>query len=220
MNSDFWHTRWAKGEIGFHQEMINPHLKLFWHELGLKSGDPVFVPLCGKSRDMRWLSEQGHPVTGVELSPVGVQAFFDDHGIRAERREKGRHAIWESGALKIFCGDFFHLTQEDMAGIKGVYDRASLIALPPDMRDRYAEHFKEISGHGVNVLLVTLEYPEQEMKGPPFAVDEREVRRLFEPEFEVSLLCSENALDENLSLKKRGLSSLKVSVYLLLGKSD
>ena len=76
MDTDYWRERWARSETGFHQKEINPHLQRFWSALNLAPGSRVFVPLCGKSRDMLWLRGQGHEVVGVEISPLAVEAFF------------------------------------------------------------------------------------------------------------------------------------------------
>ena len=56
---EHWHERWRRNEIGFHQDTINPYLVRLWQRLRLDPADPVFVPLCGKSRDMGWLHDQG-----------------------------------------------------------------------------------------------------------------------------------------------------------------
>ena len=52
MKHDFWHERWLRDEIGFHQQAFNTHLQEFWRSLGLPSDAGVFVPLCGKTLDL------------------------------------------------------------------------------------------------------------------------------------------------------------------------
>jgi len=59
LDEQYWNQRWEDGRIGFHQEDINPYLLDFWPERKLSSEAHVLVPLCGKSRDMCWLAEQG-----------------------------------------------------------------------------------------------------------------------------------------------------------------
>ena len=81
MEKDFWLERWERKETGFHQNEVNPYLRQHWQELHLARDSVVFVPLCGKSRDMLWLRKQGHRVLGVELSAIAVQAFFNLGGI-------------------------------------------------------------------------------------------------------------------------------------------
>jgi thiopurine S-methyltransferase len=131
MEEEFWLERWDRGQIGFHQREVNPDLRRSWPDLGLAPGDPVFVPLCGKSRDMGWLRSQGHPVLGVELSPRAVSDFFSESGLEPEWRRHRKLRVAEAGGVRIHQGDFFDLTAEDLAGVGAVYDRAALIALPP-----------------------------------------------------------------------------------------
>ena len=76
MKKEYWLDRWKREDIGFHQNIINPYLREHWQKLHLAQNSEVFVPLCGKSRDMLWLHEQGHKVLGVELSHLAAQAFF------------------------------------------------------------------------------------------------------------------------------------------------
>ena len=215
MDPDFWHARWRNSEIGFHQEEINLHLQHFWARTAAPAGCAVFVPLCGKSRDLLWLREQGHPVLGVEISPIAVEAFFDEHGLAARRTEQGPFTRWEYEGLAILCGDFFALRPGDLAGVGAAYDRASLIALPPALRLRYGEHFTRLVPATAPTLLVTLEYPQSEMDGPPFSVSEAEVHALYAPHRQVTCLHRQSILDENPRFQARGLTRLQETAYLL-----
>ena len=140
MEADFWHDKWEKDDTGFHEEEINGHLMNFWQELGLRKGDAVFVPLCGKSNDMLWLAKQGYYVVGAELSPLGVEAFFKDNNLEVSQSIYEKTTLWKSDNIKIFCGNLFDLKADQLCNIKAVYDRGSLIALPPEMQKRYAQH--------------------------------------------------------------------------------
>lgn len=185
MEHQFWLERWEQNQIGFHQQEINSYLSEHWEELGLPEGAPVFVPLCGKSLDMLWLREQGHPVFGVELSEKAVSAFFEENGISAEVRRDGESCDYLAEGLRLRAGDFFALDAGDMAGIGAVYDRAALIALPPAMRSDYARHMASLLPADAHILLITMEYPAGTLEGPPFSVSEEEVHMLFDADFEV-----------------------------------
>jgi thiopurine S-methyltransferase len=187
MQAEFWLERWERNEIGFHQQAVNPDLRRYWPELGLAAGDPVFVPLCGKSGDMAWLRAQGHPVVGVELSRRAVAAFFAENGLDPEWRRQGGLEVAEAGGVRIHQGDFFDVTADDLAGVKGVYDRAALVALPPEVRERYAARLAEMLP-GARMLLVTFDYPQERMEGPPFSVPPAEVERLYGAHGDVRLL--------------------------------
>lgn len=213
MEPEFWHQRWVRGEIGFHQQEINAHLQAFWDRLGLSPGEQVFVPLCGKTLDMLWLLSEGHRVLGVEISPMAVQGFFADNDIPVSPAADGPFTSYRADGLELLCGDFFDLTADRLDGVRGVYDRASLVALPPSMRERYVAHLKALFPGGLNALLVTLEYPDGEMEGPPFSVAEDEVRRLFGEGCEVEKLTVFNVLEDNPRFRERGLTRLQEKVY-------
>lgn len=215
MKADFWHERWQQNQIGFHQAEINSHLQAYWSRMELAPKAGVFVPLCGKSSDLLWLRTQGHPVLGVELSPIAVKAFFSENHIEATSEREGAFERWRADGLEILCGDFFDLTADDLRGIVGVYDRASLVALPPEMRMSYAAHLKTILPRKTAALLVTMEYPQAEMDGPPFSVSEEEVRGLYEDAYAVERLFTLDVLAENPPLRERGLSALEEKVYRL-----
>lgn len=217
MEKDFWLERWEKEEIGFHQDDYNPYLREYWQRLELGRGSQVFVPLCGKSRDMIWLEGRGHPVLGVELSAIAAKAFFDENGLTARHAAQGKFDSCESGGIRILCGDFFDLDRSLLENVGAVYDRASLIALPPEMRERYISHLAGILPSGTRILLITLDYVGEEMQGPPFAVSKREVAESYGKHAKVKLLAETDALDleRNARFKQRGLSRLQECVFLV-----
>ena len=215
MNRDFWISKWLKGETGFHQDEINSYLKKYWPELGLEKGALVLVPLCGKSRDMLWLAEEGHSILGVELSTLACNAFFAENKLPFTPKRGDCFISYQCDEVTILCGDFFDLTADDLKGIKAVYDRASLIALPPEMRERYALHLKKNLPQNVPILLLTLSYPEGEMNGPPFSIPAKEVERLYSDEFHVNEVWSREIIDEEPLFKSRGLTSLVEKVFIL-----
>lgn len=185
MESEFWHQRWQEGRIGFHQPAPNAQLLTHWQSLGLAKGSIVFVPLAGKSTDMTWLIAQGHKVLGIELSRVAVEAFFAENNLEAEEDHLPDFDVFRSPDIELRCGDFFALGPEDLASVDAVYDRAALIALPPEMRAEYAAHMIDCLPPGVQMMLVTLEYPQAEMEGPPFSVSEAEVAQYYSAGFDI-----------------------------------
>jgi thiopurine S-methyltransferase len=193
MEADFWNERWRDGQIGFHQPAPNAQMQAHWQRLALAGGSRVFVPLAGKSLDMVWLLAHGHKVLGVELNSLAVEAFFEENDIPAEREEIPGYQVFRSRSsernielpIELWCGDFFALKSEDLASVDAVYDRAALIALPPGMRAAYAAHMTRCLPKGAAMLLVTLEYPQAEMAGPPFSVSEAEVMEFYGADFDI-----------------------------------
>lgn len=185
MEHTFWLERWEQNQIGFHQAEINAYLSAHWAELGLAEGAPVFVPLCGKSLDMLWLREQGHPVLGVELSRKALEAFFEENAITPAIQESSRFTEYRAEGLCLFAGDFFKLQSADLGDIRAVYDRAALIALPPELRRDYAHHMGTLLPSGAHILLITMEYPQGTLEGPPFCVSEEEIHSLYAADFSI-----------------------------------
>lgn len=215
MKKEFWLERWERGEIGFHQDEINPYLRQYWPELSNSHVGEVFVPLCGKSLDMMWLRRHGCKVFGVELSSIAVQDFFRENGQSPTHAISGKFEICEADGIRILCGDFFDLNKEDMAQVSAVYDRASLVALPPDMRERYARHLVDILRPATQILLVTFDYPQAEMQGPPFAVSVKDVETLYGKYADIRLLAQKDTLPENPRFVQRGVTRMEESLFLL-----
>ena len=163
-----------------------------WDGLGIPSDATVFVPLCGKSGDLIWLAQQGHKVVGAELSEIAVKEFFTESSLEPKVYDEGEFKCYESGPIKLYCGDFFKLKAFQIEEIAGVYDRAALIALPSPMRKSYVEHLNTLLKPKTRALLVTLEYDEEVMQGPPFCVRSEEVTYLFNATTEIEALQSES----------------------------
>jgi thiopurine S-methyltransferase len=215
MKKDFWLERWERKEIGFHENEVNVYLKQFWNELHLEQGGRVFVPLCGKSVDLKWLREQGHPVLGIELSEIAARDFFTENSHQPKISGGTKFREYEADRIRILCGDFFELSRDDLGKVSAVYDRASMVALPPEMRERYVKHLLSILPPTTQILLITFDYPQSEMAGPPFALAAGEVEALYSMHADIRLLAQVDVLAQNPRFQKRGLTRLQESVYLL-----
>jgi thiopurine S-methyltransferase len=164
---------------------------------------------------MIWLLQQGYPVTGVEISRVAVEAFFIENDIMPAISRAGAFIRCVFENLEVLCGDFFALTKADIGEISSIYDRAALIALPADMRRDYITHLTRLLAGTNRGLLITLDYNQEEMSGPPFSVPDGEVRQLFERLCPVQRLCSTDVLDEHERFRETGLTRLTEQAYRL-----
>jgi len=215
MEPEFWLQRWREGRTGFHQAAPTPLLLRHWSALALAPGSRVFVPLAGKSLDLLWLAGQGHRVLGVELSPLAVKQFFDEHGLtpQVHASRYGIHHV--AGEIELICGDVFELDAAALADCVAVYDRAALIALPPDLRRRYVRELYARLPAGCRGLLVTLEYPPHEKQGPPFPVPEAEVCELYGRDWTVTMLERADVLAQQPGFAAEGVSALETAAYRL-----
>jgi thiopurine S-methyltransferase len=220
MDPEFWYERWARGEIGFHQHDFNAHMLAFTDRLGVSPGEHVFVPLCGKSLDLLWLLKRGYRVSGVEISRKAVQDFFFENRIEPRVTSIPGGEIFQAEGLAVYCADFFASDFPGMPDIDAVYDRAALVALPPHMRKPYALRMLGLTAAGVRTLLVTLDYPQHEMRGPPFAVTLNEINSLFGEKCLVEKLHSEDCLEREPRFRQKGLTQLTEHVLLLERQPD
>ncbi|RDZ28999.1 thiopurine S-methyltransferase [Lysobacter silvisoli] len=215
MDADFWHQRWQDNQIGFHQDRPSPLLLKHWPSLGLAGGSRVFVPLAGKTLDMAWFASQGHRVLGVELSQLAVEAFFAELGLTPEVSESRYGSHYRAGAIELICGDAFALDAQALGDCAAVFDRAALIALPPPLRQRYADELYPRLQPGCRGLLITLEYPQHEKQGPPFCVSEAEVRALYARDWDVTTLERRDILAQQPGFVVEGVTALETIVYAL-----
>lgn len=215
MDHDFWLERWQNGEIGFHQPKVQPALKAHWPRMALQPGATILVPLCGKSVDMTWLAEQGHRVIGAELSERAVDAFFAEQDVAPSPRTDGAFVVKSAGGVEIWRGDFFALDAKTIPPIDAVYDRAALVAMPPELQPRYAEKISTLTPAGGQVLLLGLDYNQSEMSGPPFSIPEARVRALFGEHFDIETLDKRDGLAKSDNLAKRGVTRLEEATYLM-----
>jgi thiopurine S-methyltransferase len=215
MQPEFWRARWHAGQIGFHQAHVDRLLARHWRELGLHPGSRVFVPLCGKTLDLLWLRDNGHSVVGVELSAIALEAFCMENGVPARRRATPDFEVYEAANLELYCGDYFTLSTEQLGNVAAVFDRAALISWTRELRAPYVEHMAKLTPPGTQILLVTLEYPQTQMAGPPFSVAAREVADLYANDFEIRELSRDDVLSSEPRMRGRGVTQLHEVCYRL-----
>jgi len=215
MHHDFWHERWQTGQVGFHQSAVHPFLERWWPRLGVPAGTPVYVPLCGKSLDMTWLAARGHRVMGSELSAIAIRDFFAERGLEPESGVQDGFRRHAAGPFELLEGDALELVPAILGPVGAAYDRAALVALPPDLRSRYAASLARLLPAGARVLLVAFEYPQEMKGGPPFSVEAAEVRALFEPAFAVEEVERLDILAASPKFAELGIPALHETAFVM-----
>ena len=209
MDPSFWHQRWEKNEIGFHEGKPNPLLVKHCHELAVAKGRRILVPLCGKTLDISWLLSRGYRVAGVELSQLAIEQLFIELGMQPDIATVGTVEQWSANNLDIFVGDIFALSGKMLGPVDAVYDRAALVAFPEDMRKRYTAHLTEITGKAPQ-LLICYDYDQSLMEGPPFSVRNEEVHRHYATTYDLTLLAG-----TEVTCGLKGKAPAKENVWLL-----
>jgi len=219
MDIAFWLERWDRGKTGFDQQQVNPYLGYYYGELGppaeKRSELRVFVPLSGKSIDLWWLQQNGYDSVAVECSELAVEQFFAEQQLDFSKIIMNCHVSYKTDRLEVLLGDFFDLQADDIGDVTDIYDRASLISLPVEMRSEYVNKITELQKPGTRTLLITLSYAENEMDGPPFSVPEDEVDKLYSDSFRIEKLAEKNVLEDEPRFKQRGLTALTETAYKL-----
>ncbi len=212
MDAEFWQKRWQENKIVFHEKDGNKLLARHFDVIEMPQGARYFLPLCGKTGDIARLLGKGYKVVGVELAEMAIQQLFDELGVPPEISGVGPFKHYSAQNVEIFVGDFFELSPEMLGAVDAVYDRAALVAFPTDMRPRYSAHLADITRHAKQ-MLITFEYEQNDMDGPPFDVDENEVRAHYADAYEIELI---RRIDIPGGLK--GLVKANETVWLLTPK--
>ena len=184
MEADFWHKIWEDNNIAFHQTEGNKLFIKHLSALQLKAGDRLFLPLCGKTRDIANLLRAGYQVVGAELSQLAIEQLFKELGMEPKVTDLGRLQLWQAQKIDMFVGDIFDLDAMQLGSVAAVLDRAALVALPADLRRKYAVYVSVITEKAPQ-LLITFDYDQSAMDGPPFSVPEEEVRALYGETYQV-----------------------------------
>ncbi|MGF1494237.1 MAG: thiopurine S-methyltransferase [Microcoleaceae cyanobacterium] len=209
MNANFWLQKWQKNEIAFHKSEANPVLIKYFKELNLAKNSRIFLPLCGKTLDIAWLLANGYHVAGVELIEMAIDQLFAELGVEPSVSELGKVKQYSADNINIFVGDIFDISGEILSPVNAVYDRAALVALPKEIRNRYTAHLAEITNRAPQ-LLVTYEYDQNLMAGPPFSISHQEINQHYSNNYDLTLVSNTGVLG---GLK--GKYEAKESVWLL-----
>lgn len=206
MEPAFWQERWQKNEIGFHLPCVHPLLEKYLSVLQLEEGATLFLPLCGRTLDIGYLRSLEYRVVGIELSELAVRGLFEQLGVTPDVRPWRGGQCWLADGVTIFHGDFFQLQAGDLGAVDAIYDRAALVALPPDMRARYAAHLLEIS-YAAPQLLISFEYDQSRMPGPPFSVPAGEVAGLYGDFYQLHECSRQDVISKAPRFAEQGLES-------------
>jgi thiopurine S-methyltransferase len=209
MDETFWHRKWEAKEIGFHRSEVNPLLVKWFGALSLQPASRVFLPLCGKTRDIAWLLSQGYRVAGAELSEIAVGELFLELGMTPVINDAGRSKHYAGKDIDIFAGNIFDLSESVPGPIDAVYDRAALVALPEDMRQEYTRHLMQITQNAPQLVIV-FDYDQNLLTGPPFSITASEMNEHYSDVYNLKLL---ETMDVPGGLKEK--CAAKENVWLL-----
>ena len=106
---------------------------------------------------------------GIASGKSIVAGFFEEHNLQFERTPAGpldRYTATQH-TLTLYCGDYFDFQTRPFDAL---YDRGALVAFSEDERPRYVEHTNGLLKPDAIRLVITLEYDQRVVNGPPYAV--------------------------------------------------
>jgi thiopurine S-methyltransferase len=189
MDTSFWQQRWGNNDIAFHKKEANPLLVKYFKALSIEKSDRIFLPLCGKTLD--WLLSNGYRIAGAELSEIAIKQLFVELGIEPKILVVDNMLHYSATNIDIFVGDIFNLSGNMLGPVNAIYDRAALVALPKEMRDRYTAHLIKITDKAQQ-LLICYQYDQNLMEGPPFSIIDEEVKQHYQNTYTLTLLARVN----------------------------
>lgn len=219
-----WQELWDTGNILWHMNDVNKDLlkyadRLFDKQTNLR----VFVPMCGKSVDMKWLALQGHTVIGVELIESSIWEFFEEQNLEytVSTVEPQQIKVYKAKEMEIsiFCCDILIINKDAIGAVDAIWDRGGLIAINKSDRERYAQVMLSVMSPRCRYLLETLEYDPLLYGGPPHHTTQEIVRKLFGAQCSIDLLHLRKYEDINPErLKAWNLKVVYVGFTLLISK--
>ena len=218
MKPSFWNRCWERNSLGFHQETVHPFLEQFLLPRLTATTQHVFVPLCGKSLDMVWFAQR-MKVSGAELSEIACRDFFQDKELTYQQEQRDGFNVFSYQNIQLWQGDFFKLLPATIENIDWVYDRAAIIALPENMQHQYAQHLTTFIADKTTLFLISLEFPQKELEGPPFAISSSKVEQLF-ADFEVNCIAEHELVDKKFAQRTFNVSRLVERLYLIKKKQQ
>jgi hypothetical protein len=158
-------------------------------------GKAVLVPLCGDTPAVRYMADHGASlVVGTDLAAEGLRRLREAHfgdvlfALTPLTLADGSTVIVYEGhtkgcTIRLFEGDFLALVtlpEFCSAKINFVYDRASMMAIHPNMREAYVETVAAALAPEAGLMVERPVRDEGDVSGPPFTFTADQVRSLYE----------------------------------------
>lgn len=204
----YWIERWDQNEIGFHKPTV--HQMLIKHQDKLfADGKPktIFVPLCGKTLDLKWFADQDIQTTGLDVAEVALKQVFTENGLEWEEKpipllgESGKLLHTKDGKLKLYCGDMMKFSKDVAGTFDAIWDRGALVALPRADIKRYSQILMNVLKPCGRMLVELMQYnlsimddidPSSTKPPPPFPMYEEDLKDLYGSDCSVEFVDSEN----------------------------
>ncbi len=221
-----WKDAWAKGRTSFHEGKPNEFLSK--HVDALTGGKPaitIFVPLCGKAVDLKWLYDRGHSVVGVEVANQAIEEFFTENNLEFSKEDvdKVHGTLYKSsdGRIRLYACDLYDFSNEVESGMQAVWDRGSLVAINKEDREKYIKILRSVTSDDCRYLAEVFNYDPTKLNGPPHTILETELARILGDAWSFKFL-DERKLNENDAIPphwREFMSEMCLKLYLIKNKA-
>ncbi|CAH1776284.1 unnamed protein product [Owenia fusiformis] len=206
-------TSWDPDRVPFHKVDVHEALETYIEPLtDGRTELKIFVPLCGKSVDLKWLCDRGHHVVGVEIAELAIQQFSEEQGIEFKSQPIGpiEGTVYKSidGKLEILSCDLFSISRQVIGGFDAVWDRGSLVAINRDQRKEYSQLMHSLVKDDGKYLITASQYDMDQYSGPPHCVTPADMETLYGEKFEIEIL-------KEFNMPSFGMEEYTMRYYLL-----
>jgi thiopurine S-methyltransferase len=192
-NNQYWLDRWDCNDIdGFCQESPNESLVKHFSKFKLNANSTCMIPMCGNSIDIMFFVANKVNVVGIELSEKAAILFFKSHQLQYSVIQGDKYKCYQGDNVSIYVADVFDLPSliKDMPLFDIWYDRGAYIALPDNLRYKYAKMMVEVCSDNIQILLLAMTH-DRETQTPPFSISQDEINANFMPHIKFKLIDSQ-----------------------------
>lgn len=187
--TEYWTKLWNTSTTPWHEQNVNSFLLRHADELiDNREHIRIFVPLCGKTVDMKWLADKGHTVVGLDCSHLALESFFNEHALEFTTEPVNRlnGVLYKSTTLSIslYCCNVMEFDKANEERFDAVWDHGSLVAVRLADIPRYVEVIRSLMTDDCRYLLETVDYDKKLYDGPPNSFADADViQELFGDHF-------------------------------------
>lgn len=194
-----WEDKWITGKAPWHKINVNPFLTEFFYRFsdGDFTDKRVYVPLCGKALELKWLYDKGMCVVGVELSELAVKSFFEEHNLTYQVETCPLGPVYRhDNHLSIFLCDIFKVDTTVLGGaFDYLWDRGAFEAMVYKEQQKYCDMLDSVLSSKAQGLVECIEYERSMHPGPPYSIPKDEFLKLTDGKFDAEQLCARKNSD-------------------------
>lgn len=218
MSKNTWEDCWSVGKTFFHRSAYHPMLVEHIEKLiNGRSNLVIFIPLCGKSLDIKYLYDLGHTVVGVEGAKSPIEEFFGEHNLEFTKSDcpSVNGSVYKNGdnRIRIYHGDMFDFNGKDEVKFSGVWDRGSFGAINKTDRPKYVELLTSMVTEDCQYLLNTYDYNPEQFSGPPHCFTDEEMLGYWGHKWNITRIHYEDV--NNDSKREKGVEYFNEQVHHL-----